>query len=64
VVLITHIIIIIKKPVREAKARIWAVVPLEEEVSIVIVFCQHSYCFVSSTRLGRKSNNYFGVLRL
>jgi hypothetical protein len=31
VALITHIIIIIKKPAREAKAQIWAVVPLKEE---------------------------------
>jgi hypothetical protein len=30
VVLITHIVIIIQKPAREAKARIWAVVPLKK----------------------------------
>jgi uncharacterized membrane protein len=31
VALITHIVIIIKKPAREGKARIWAVVSLKEE---------------------------------
>jgi hypothetical protein len=31
VALITHIVINITKPVREAKARIWAVVSLKEE---------------------------------
>jgi hypothetical protein len=43
VALITHIVIIIKKPVREAKARIWAVVPLKEvynslPVDLIVIY--------------------------